>query len=76
MRKRIGEFPATYPSGTPETIVIFQEFHVHRSGRQTEEPGSKCLETANGQHVNQITKGQYQIVENGRRLASKHADAV
>jgi len=76
MRKRIGEFPATYPNGTPETIIVYQDFQVPQSGRQSEEPGSKCLKTTKGQHVNQIVKGQYQVVETGERLSSDHANSV
>jgi len=76
MQKRICEFPATYPNGTPETIVVYQDFRVHQSGRQSEEPGTTFLKTTKGQHVNQIVKGQYQVVETGERLSSDHANSV
>jgi len=61
--KRIGSFIAESGDGQEFTILVFQDFHeVRTRGGTTELEGHKTLKTTDGEHVNRIDKGHYEIV--------------
>lgn len=62
--RQIGEFVATDESGNEWTILVYQEFHATRTRTGTQWlEGQKYLETAEGDHVNRIEQGKYEIID-------------
>jgi hypothetical protein len=61
--KRIGSFTAESADGQQYKIHVFQDFHdVRTRGGTSQLEGHKTLKTTDGEHVNRIDKGHYEIV--------------
>lgn len=73
--RQVKQFEATAGDGTEYTIVVYQDFvSLNTRAGAAEVPGMKTLYT-NGKHVNRIAKGQYEIVESGKKLLSTDPNA-
>ncbi len=76
-RRRTRSFVAYREDGGEVTIDEFRDFNeVSTTDSIDEIPGMKMLMTNDGQHVNRIGKGKYQIVETGQILTSNDRTAV
>lgn len=61
--KHIGTFRAHDADGKEYRILVFQDFIIARSRAGTSRvPGMKSLKSADGDRVNFIEKGKYEIV--------------
>jgi hypothetical protein len=78
MEKRIASFTATGKSGTQYEIVVTQEMidAATRSDPNRLVGGVKTLRTSQGQLVNRIKKGHYEIVGPGTELHSDDVNAL
>lgn len=75
--KQIGTFTARSADGDEYTINVFQDFIVAATrGGSQDVPGIKSLRTDNGQHVNWIEKGKYELVDSGLELLSDDPNAM
>jgi hypothetical protein len=76
MKRHTGSFVAHDDKGRPYTIHIYTDF-IDVSSREGsgEIEGLKELQTANGNHVNRIKQGEYQVVATGVILKSSSPDA-
>lgn len=74
--RHTGTFDAQDEQGHTHTIYVYTEFHQAETfGHSEEVEGLKEFTLANGQHVNHLGKGEYEIVETGQKLKSKSPDA-
>jgi hypothetical protein len=74
--KQTGSFIASDTEGRTYRIHVFTEY-IDVSSRDREEwiPGMKSLCTNDGCSVNQLDKGQYQVVTTGALLSSQEPGA-
>jgi hypothetical protein len=80
MKRKIKEFTAYFENGEKVTIIVYKNF-IDLAGNNSFEfekssPGIMELWTSDGQIVNKIEKGKYQIVDSGRYLISDDPDSV
>lgn len=68
-----GSFIAHDEEGNEVTIEVFTEFHEDVRGNRLE--GLKEFRLRNGEYVNRIQKGKYQVVQTGELLYSDDDDA-
>ena len=69
--QHIGTFRAKRQNGETVILHVFQDFHEagSRAGRNRI-PGLKNLETDDGEHVNYLEQGKFEIVDTGEVLTS------
>ena len=75
--RETGLFEAKRADGKIMTVHIFTEYTVTQSGGGTEEvPGTKRLQTEDGEAVKRLGKGRYRIVVTGEMLTSDDPAAL
>jgi hypothetical protein len=77
-RRHTKSFPATDSKGRPHAIHVYTEFIRSQTfGRRPEgTEGLNELVTDQGQHVDWLKKGEYQVVEKGEILTSTAAEGI
>lgn len=74
--QEIQRFTATDDAGKPYTLVAYQEFAPARRGDPLV-PTQKSLRTIEGDPINRLTKGSYQLLLYGRvTLTSSDPNAL
>jgi hypothetical protein len=74
--QEIQRFTATDDAGKPYTLVAYQEFAPARRGDPLV-PTKKSLRTTEGDPINRLTKGLYQLLLYGRvTLTSSDPNAL
>lgn len=74
--QEIQRFIATDDAGKPYTLVAYQEFAPARRGDPLV-PTKKSLRTTEGDQINRLTKGSYQLLLYGRvTLTSSDPNAL
>jgi hypothetical protein len=77
-RETIGTFQAQLPDGSPVTLVVWQNWlllQTHGDGEQWME-GTREIETASGDSVHRIDRGDYILLPSGKRLTSADPQAA
>jgi len=76
--RQIGSFVATDDSGKPYKLIVYQDFDQSRDfdGRVTEKAGLPWVCTEDGEHLNRLSKGEYELIGSGLKLHSIDADAI
>lgn len=75
----IGRFTAKYADGTEVTVHVIGRMvdtHTQLTPREKTISGLSELRLADGEHVNKVGPGKYQIVESGEILTSDDPRAI
>lgn len=77
MKKKIQSFEAHDTDGTIYHLEVWQDFHEVNTSTTRGKllPGLKEIITSDGDSVNRLAKGEYQIVQTGACLRSDDPDA-
>ena len=77
MEELTQEFTATDEDGTEHRLLVYQQFIPAGSFDDPSAviPGLRRIVTEDGESVNRVRKGEYEIVQTGVRLRSSDPDA-
>ena len=77
MERLMQQFEATDEQGTTRRLMVYQDFvdAATMGNPNVEVPGLKRIVTEDGQNVNRLETGKYQIVQTGEVLTSSAPDA-
>ena len=75
-RRRTRTFPAEDEQGQPYTVHVYTDFNqLQEFGKPSYElEGMSELRLATGEHLNRVAKGEYEVVETGKKLKSQSPD--
>jgi hypothetical protein len=76
--RQVGSFIATDDNGRRYRLIVYQDsIQTQRlDGSASERPGLKSVFTEDGQHVNCLSQGEYEVVESRLRLHSSDPGAI